>query len=306
MKPANLLLNSECLMKIADFGLARTLGKDGMAQDGAAGREDRMTDYVATRWYRAPEILVGSDRYEEAVDLWSLGCIFAEMLGGRPVFSGSSTLNQIEKIVAVRRARPHATTTIAPSRHAPHTARCRAHPSTAADDALRVGSSCVTRWPCERTRPTDAGLTRMRAVVAWQTFGMPSDAEVAAMESKYAVTMFDSIVTDQQQQGPQGTPEQRMRSVYNADVASDAAIDLLCQLLRYRPSERITPSMGMQHPYCESFHEPPVMVWDGPPLFNANDWTRMFDDNTKTTTKQYRDGLYNMLGKRSAATGSRR
>jgi len=197
-----------------------------------------MTDYVATRWYRAPEILVGSDRYEEAVDLWSLGCIFAEMLGGRPVFSGSSTLNQIEKIVA--------------------------------------------------------------------TFGMPSDAEVAAMESKYAVTMFDSIVTDQQQQGPQGTPEQRMRSVYNADVASDAAIDLLCQLLRYRPSERITPSMGMQHPYCESFHEPPVMVWDGPPLFNANDWTRMFDDNTKTTTKQYRDGLYNMLGKRSAATGSRR
>merc|ERR1719375_3111913 len=63
-----------------------------------AGANPIMTDYVATRWYRAPEILLGSTKYGKAVDMWSLGCIFGEMLGGKPVFQGSSTLNQLEKI----------------------------------------------------------------------------------------------------------------------------------------------------------------------------------------------------------------
>ena len=57
-----------------------------------------MTDYVATRWYRAPEILLGCKRYTKGVDLWSLGCILGEMLIGKPLFPGSSTIDQIEKI----------------------------------------------------------------------------------------------------------------------------------------------------------------------------------------------------------------
>ena len=97
MKPSNLLLNSECLMKVADFGLARSLNDND--SDSAAGHQDpNMTDYVATRWYRAPEILLGSHKYGISVDLWSLGCIFGEMLGGKPLFPGTSTLNQLEKV----------------------------------------------------------------------------------------------------------------------------------------------------------------------------------------------------------------
>jgi len=99
MKPSNLLLNSECLMKVADFGLARSLLR-GEVADGST-TNPIMTDYVATRWYRAPEILLGSTRYGTAVDMWSLGCIFGEMLGGKPVFQGSSTLNQLERICEV-------------------------------------------------------------------------------------------------------------------------------------------------------------------------------------------------------------
>jgi len=95
MKPSNLLLNSECLMKVADFGLARSLLMD---KENDKDTKPQMTDYVATRWYRAPEILLGSNKYETAVDLWSLGCIFGEMLGSKPVFPGTSTLNQLEKI----------------------------------------------------------------------------------------------------------------------------------------------------------------------------------------------------------------
>jgi len=97
MKPSNLLLNSECLMKVADFGLARSL-LQGTEADPI---NPVLTDYVATRWYRAPEILLGSTRYGKAVDMWSLGCIFGEMLSGKPVFPGTSTLNQLEKICEI-------------------------------------------------------------------------------------------------------------------------------------------------------------------------------------------------------------
>ena len=77
MKPANLLLNSECLMKVADFGLARSL-VDHPLEDGTK-ENPSLTDYVATRWYRAPEILAGSQTYGTAVDLWSLGCYYGEI-----------------------------------------------------------------------------------------------------------------------------------------------------------------------------------------------------------------------------------
>jgi len=92
LKPANLLLNSECLCKIADFGLARSLEQQ---------TDNVLTDYVATRWYRAPEILLGSTTYGKAVDMWSMGCIFGEMLSGKPLFTGSSTLNQLELVCEV-------------------------------------------------------------------------------------------------------------------------------------------------------------------------------------------------------------
>uniref|UniRef100_A0A7S2HNI7 Mitogen-activated protein kinase n=1 Tax=Haptolina brevifila TaxID=156173 RepID=A0A7S2HNI7_9EUKA len=106
MKPSNLLLNSDCLMKICDFGLARSVQDDsevGASGSDAAGgtieKEAMMTDYVATRWYRAPEILLGSAQYSLSVDMWSMGCILAEMVMGKPVFAGSSTINQLEKII---------------------------------------------------------------------------------------------------------------------------------------------------------------------------------------------------------------
>lgn len=87
LKPSNLLLNSECLVKVADFGLARSVAQtDSDAQP-------LLTDYVATRWYRAPEILLGSHKYTKGVDMWSVGCILGELMIGKPLFPGTSTLN---------------------------------------------------------------------------------------------------------------------------------------------------------------------------------------------------------------------
>ena len=60
-----------------------------------------MTEYVATRWYRAPEILLGSTKYTKAVDMWSVGCILGELINGKAIFQGKSTLNQIEKVLNI-------------------------------------------------------------------------------------------------------------------------------------------------------------------------------------------------------------
>eukprot|EP01010_Urceolus_cornutus_P002593 NODE_332_length_1774_cov_276.678261_g269_i0.p1 GENE.NODE_332_length_1774_cov_276.678261_g269_i0~~NODE_332_length_1774_cov_276.678261_g269_i0.p1 ORF type:complete len:382 (-),score=96.82 NODE_332_length_1774_cov_276.678261_g269_i0:627-1712(-) len=97
IKPSNLLLNSECHMKLCDFGLARSIA----SLESEQAVKPVLTDYIATRWYRAPEILLGSTKYTKGIDTWSVGCIIGELLVGKPLFPGTSTMNQLERIVAV-------------------------------------------------------------------------------------------------------------------------------------------------------------------------------------------------------------
>lgn len=92
LKPANVLIDSSCLAKVADFGLARSVASK--YRDTGV-----FTDYIATRWYRAPEIVLGSKKYSKAIDVWSVGCIFAEMVTGRAIFPGKSTIHQIRLII---------------------------------------------------------------------------------------------------------------------------------------------------------------------------------------------------------------
>ncbi|KAK8521392.1 hypothetical protein V6N13_077499 [Hibiscus sabdariffa] len=90
LKPKNILANADCKLKICDFGLARVSFND-------APSAIFWTDYVATRWYRAPE-LCGSffSKYTPAIDIWSIGCIFAEMLIGKPLFPGKNVVHQLD------------------------------------------------------------------------------------------------------------------------------------------------------------------------------------------------------------------
>ncbi|CBZ38516.1 protein kinase, putative [Leishmania donovani] len=97
MKPSNLLVNSDCTMKVADFGLARSI----LSLEGEQASRPVLTDYIATRWYRPPEILLGSTRYTKGVDMWSVGCILGELMLGKPIFPGRSTTNQLELICSV-------------------------------------------------------------------------------------------------------------------------------------------------------------------------------------------------------------
>ncbi|XP_052768489.1 cyclin-dependent kinase-like 2 isoform X5 [Mya arenaria] len=91
IKPENILVSKNGVVKLCDFGFARTLAQPG----------EIYTDYVATRWYRAPELLVGDTKYGKAVDVWAVGCLLVEMLTGEPLFPGDSDIDQLYHIVKV-------------------------------------------------------------------------------------------------------------------------------------------------------------------------------------------------------------
>nr|ACI69248.1 Mitogen-activated protein kinase 12 [Salmo salar] len=88
LKPGNLSVNEDCELKILDFGLARQT-------------DTEMTGYVVTRWYRAPEVILNWMHYTQTVDIWSVGCIMAEMLLGKPLFRGNDHLDQLKEIMKI-------------------------------------------------------------------------------------------------------------------------------------------------------------------------------------------------------------
>src|SRR6266545_1690825 len=114
LKPSNLLLNANCDLKVCDFGLARSV----RTAEPSGTETGFMTEYVATRWYRAPEIMLTFKQYtkvscirflglhvcndpDQAIDVWSVGCILAEMLSGKPLFPGRDYHHQLTLILDV-------------------------------------------------------------------------------------------------------------------------------------------------------------------------------------------------------------
>ncbi|PAV83701.1 hypothetical protein WR25_26620 [Diploscapter pachys] len=88
LKPSNIAVNEDCELKILDFGLARQT-------------DSEMTGYVATRWYRAPEIMLNWMHYTQTVDIWSVGCILAELITGKCLFPGSDHIDQLTRIMNI-------------------------------------------------------------------------------------------------------------------------------------------------------------------------------------------------------------
>jgi cyclin-dependent kinase-like len=85
-----MLLSKNGVLKICDFGFARLVGNS---------LDQKFTDYVSTRWYRAPELLVGEANYDKSVDIWAIGCIFVELLTGRPVFTGDTDYETLRQVL---------------------------------------------------------------------------------------------------------------------------------------------------------------------------------------------------------------
>uniref|UniRef100_A0A0D9R991 mitogen-activated protein kinase n=1 Tax=Chlorocebus sabaeus TaxID=60711 RepID=A0A0D9R991_CHLSB len=221
-KPSNVLLDANCTVKLCDFGLARSLG------DLPEGPEDQaLTEYVATRWYRAPEVLLSSHRYTLGVDMWSLGCILGEMLRGRPLFPGTSTLHQLELILA----------TIPP----PSKEGWVAHPG---DGVFEPCQTAETLWrgcapwgwkrypepdtlaPDTLSHPSLPGLPGSHHLLLPQTSWLSAQAAVPLCCTAW---------------GPDTSPE---------------ALDLLRRLLVFTPDKRLSATQALQHPYVQRFHCP--------------------------------------------------
>lgn len=102
LKPSNILVTVHGNLKICDFGLARGINKAiKYATVRSYECNDAITNYVATRWYRSPELILGSSQYTGTVDIWAVGCILAELYGRKPIFKGKDKSSQLFEILKV-------------------------------------------------------------------------------------------------------------------------------------------------------------------------------------------------------------
>uniref|UniRef100_A0A6B2LC85 Protein kinase domain-containing protein n=1 Tax=Arcella intermedia TaxID=1963864 RepID=A0A6B2LC85_9EUKA len=92
LKPSNILINNECIIKVADFMSSKFINE-------VKDQEISFAGYVENRWYDSPELLLGCTVFSKEMDIWSLGCIFGEILLGKPLFPGTSTMNQLDRIL---------------------------------------------------------------------------------------------------------------------------------------------------------------------------------------------------------------
>lgn len=171
LKPDNMLvMKTDCNLKLTDFGLAR-----GVAPDEDKG----LTEYVVTRYYRAPEVMLSAKKYCEKVDVWSIGCIFAELYLKKPVFKGANHIDQLKKIFKI--------------------------------------------------------------------LGVPDPQDVEWMQSADAKTWVKQLRRSEYKGQPlkQLLPEM-----------SDLGIDLLKQLLKVNPNERIDVNGALEHRYLKELHRP--------------------------------------------------
>ncbi|KAL7079179.1 hypothetical protein ACQ4LE_001732, partial [Meloidogyne hapla] len=190
MKPENIMCNGTELIKVADFGLAREIRS-----------RPPFTDYVSTRWYRAPEILLRSTFYNSPIDLWALGCIMAELYMLRPLFPGTSELDQIFKIINVlgtptKEEWPEGfrlATAMNFSFHQSSGVPLKSIVNTASDDAIKLMSDFLA-W-CPEKRPTAVNSLKYPYFQVSQKMGAPilsQPATSAVRKNSAGSTQSDS------------------------------------------------------------------------------------------------------------------
>src|SRR5277367_5587344 len=159
LKTSNLLMNNRGEIKIADFGMARYTGDP----------PPKLTQLVVTLWYRAPELLLGTENYGSAIDIWSIGCIFAELLTKDPLFQGKNEVDQLSKIFSLLGT---PTTTSWPGFRSLPNAKAL-HPILSKTSTLATGLT-ASRFPYL----TSAGLKLLSSLLLFNPTDRPSATEI--------------------------------------------------------------------------------------------------------------------------------
>ncbi|KAH3883778.1 hypothetical protein DPMN_007746 [Dreissena polymorpha] len=223
LKPSNLLLNTTCDLKICDFGLARVADPDH-------DHTGFLTEYVATRWYRAPEIMLNSKGYTKSIDVWSVGCILAEMLSNRPLFPGKHYLDQLNFILSVIGS------PTAEDLNCIFNEKARGYIQSLPQKA-RVPWTTIFK----KASPKD--LDQLNLILG--VIGSPSQEDLKCIINEKARGYIQSL--------PYKPKVFWARSFPKADPK---ALDLLDKMLTFNPQRRITVEEALAHPYLEQYYDP--------------------------------------------------
>jgi len=162
LKPTNILVNKTCTLKLCDFGYARLLNEE--EKDNPDGPRAQ-TDYVSSRWYRAPELITGCSHYDFSIDMWAAGCVIGEIFSSRPLFCATSTLDLLYLIVSFT-GKPsdydikslnaaHAETMLGPMQRQPSINLSKRFPNIN-DEGLDLIRLCMQFNPMKRLTATEA------------------------------------------------------------------------------------------------------------------------------------------------------
>ncbi|KAB0397170.1 hypothetical protein E2I00_004722, partial [Balaenoptera physalus] len=236
LKPGNLAVNEDCELKILDFGLARQA-------------DSEMTGYVVTRWYRAPEVILNWMHYTQTVDIWSVGCIMAEMITGKTLFKGS------DRILHLEPGLPYTC-----GEQARHTAQ-----------AGWVGELCSLALHCAPDLSQD--LDQLKEIM--KVTGTPPPEFVQRLQSAEAQNYM------------KGLPELEKKDFASILTnASPLAVNLLEKMLVLDAERRVTAAKALTHPYFESLHdtedEPKAQKYDE----SFDDVDRMLDEWKRVTYRE--------------------
>ena len=212
LKPANILVTSAGEVRIGDLGLARLFSKPLHSLFSG----DKV---VVTIWYRAPELLLGSRHYTPAIDMWAVGCIFAELLSLRPIFKGEEAKMDSKKTVPFQRNQMQKIVDI-------------------------VGLPTKDRWPLLVSMPEYAQLGTLQSSLSGSHHGGHHGRSASNLEKWY----WSTITGGQASNPPQGSHAASSSPGSLASLGVEG-YRLLAGLLEYDPEKRLTAEKALQHPF---------------------------------------------------------